>query len=198
MDDCDKEFWESYIDIDDLWVYDKLILSKKLGYYCGPAGTLPEKEDYYIVKPCVNFRGISRGASVQLLSPKHSDSVPDGYFWCERFTGKHISIDYTHGKQVLAVEAFKEDEDRLDRFTAWRKINNFNFMLPNILEPIAKKYERLNIEAIGGNVIDVHLRHNPNFVGHDGDVIIPIWKDEFFNAPYGDRIGFIVKKENRP
>ena len=193
----DKDVWK-FIEADDLWIYDKLILSKKLGYNCGPAGTLPEKESYYVVRPCVNFRMMGKGASVQLLSPKHSDSVPDGYFWCERFTGRHVSIDYNYGKQVLAVEAFKEDEDRLDRFTAWRKINNFDFMLPSILEPIAKKYEWLNIEAIGGNVIEVHLRYNDDFKNHDGDVVIPIWKDEFYNSACADRIGFIVKKENRP
>ena len=192
----DKDVWK-FIEADDLWIYDKLILSKKLGYDCGPAGTLPEKEGYYIVRPCVNFRMMGKGASVQLLSPRHTDSVPDGYFWCEQFKGRHISIDYNNGKQVLAVEAFKEDESRLDRFTAWRKIN-YDFLLPSILEPIAKKYEWLNIEAIGGNVIEVHLRYNDDFRNHDGDVVIPIWKDEFYNSPCEDRIGFIVKKENRP
>ena len=33
--------------IDDLWALDKLILSKKLGYTCGPAGIEVPKEGIY-------------------------------------------------------------------------------------------------------------------------------------------------------
>lgn len=189
----DKDVW-NFIQAEDLWVYDKLILAKKLGYDCGPAGTLPSKEGYYVVRPCVNFRMMGKGASLQLLSPNHTDTVPDGYFWCERFTGDHITIDYHYGKQDLTAIALKQDPDRLDRFAAWTKIN-YPYVLPSILEPIAKKYEWLNIEMIGGNIIEVHLRYNDDFRNHDGDVIIPIWKEEFYNSPCGDRIGFIVKKD---
>lgn len=187
----DSDVWK-FIDADDLWIYDKLILSKKLGYECGPAGVAPSKEKEYIVRPCVNFRMMGRGASTMILSPSNHNQVPDGYFWCEKFTGQHISYDFRYGKQVLAVEGIKEDNGRLDRFEMWAKVNS-NFNLPSILLPIAKKYEWLNVETIGGHIIEVHLRYNDDFRNHKGDIIIPVWKEEFYQSECDDRIGFIVK-----
>lgn len=187
----DKDVWE-FIHHDDLWIYDKLVLSKKLGYVCGPAGVAPPHEGEYVVRPCVNFRMMGRGASVMNLSPSNHSSVPDGYFWCEKFTGRHISFDYHKGRQVLAVEGLKEDSLRLDRFGAWIKVND-TYTLPDFLVPISKKYEWLNIETIGGHIIEVHLRYNDDFQNHNGDIIIPIWKDEFYQSECEDRLGFIVK-----
>ena len=65
---------------DDLWCIDKLILSKKLGYNCGPAGIAPHNPGKYVVRPIINLKMMSVGATIQYLD---SDSIPDGYFWCE-------------------------------------------------------------------------------------------------------------------
>jgi hypothetical protein len=45
---------------DDLWIYNKLQLSRVLGYTCGPIGTTVPKPDFYIVRPSVNFLGNGR------------------------------------------------------------------------------------------------------------------------------------------
>jgi hypothetical protein len=187
----DSDVWE-FIDADDLWIYDKLILSKKLGYNCGPAGVSPKIPDNYIVRPCVNFRMMGVGASIMHLTPENFSEIPPGFFWCEIFTGPHMSFDYQYGEQVLAVEGFKDNPKRLDRFSRWIKVNA-KYTLPPFLENIAKKYEWLNIETIGGRIIEVHLRYNDDFRNHDGNEIIPIWKDEFYPSACEDRIGFIVK-----
>lgn len=188
----DVDVWDK-IEADDLWIYDRLILSKKLGYTCGPAGVAPPKENEYIVKPCSNYRMMGRGASIMTLSPSDHDKVPDGYFWCEYFKGRHMSFDYNYGKQVLAVEGMRQDDRKLDRFLMWRKVEE-KFKLPAFLQPIAKKYEWFNVEVIGGHIIEVHLRYNDDFRNHDGNIIIPIWKDEFYKSESGDRLGFIVKQ----
>jgi len=52
----------SQIHQDDLWVYNKLILSRKLGYTCGPSGVPVPKSDFFIVRPCMNFMGMGRFA----------------------------------------------------------------------------------------------------------------------------------------
>jgi hypothetical protein len=188
----DTDVWPK-IDAVDLWIYDRLILAKRLGYDCGPAGVAPTERKDYIVRPCSNYRGMGRGASIMTLSPTEHDCVPDGYFWCEQFTGRHLSFDYHYGQQCLAVEGIRQDELRLDRFLMWRKIDD-QFKLPKILAPIAKKYEWLNVEVIGDKVIEVHLRYNDDFRNHDGNIIIPVWQDEFYASEAGDRLGFIVKK----
>ena len=156
------------IALDDLWCVDKLILSKKLGYTCGPAGIAPPVPGEYIVRPIINLRSMSIGATIQYLD---SDSIPDGYFWCEIFTGRHLSFDYHWGKQTLAVEGFRTDPTRLDRFSRWTKISD-TFALPNVLQIIADKYEWFNVEVIGDRVIEVHFRYNDDFVNHDATTII--------------------------
>ncbi len=137
------------IAVDDLWCIDKLILSKKLGYACGPAGMIPSVPDEYVVRPIMNLRSMSIGATIQYLD---SDSIPDGYFWCEIFTGRHLSFDYHWGKQTLAVEGFRTDLARLDRFSHWTKIDE-SFALPEILQTVADRYEWLNVEVVGNRVI---------------------------------------------
>ena len=177
------------IALDDLWCVDKLILSKKLGYTCGPAGIAPPVPGEYIVRPIINLRSMSIGATIQYLD---SDSIPDGYFWCEIFTGRHLSFDYHWGKQTLAVEGFRTDPTRLDRFSRWTKISD-TFALPNVLQIIADKYEWFNVEVIGDRVIEVHFRYNDDFVNHDATTIIPVWRNEFYSSPAGDRMGFVLK-----
>jgi hypothetical protein len=177
------------IALDDLWCVDKLILSKKLGYTCGPAGIAPAVPGKYIVRPIVNLKSMSEGASIQYLD---SDSIPDGYFWCELFTGRHMSFDYHWGKQTLAVEGFRTDPTRLDRFSHWTKISDI-FVLPDVLQIIANKYEWFNVEVIGNRVIEVHFRYNDDFAKHNATTIIPVWCDEFYSSPDRDRLGFILK-----
>ena len=177
------------ISVEDLWCIDKLILSKKLGYICGPAGIAPPYPGQYVVRPIMNLKMMSRGASVQYLD---SDSIPDGYFWCEIFTGRHFSFDFHWGKQTLAVEGFRNDPLQLDRFNCWIKIDEV-FVLPKILQYIAYRYEWFNVEVIGDKVIEVHFRYNDDFANHDATTIIPIWKDEFYSSSAGDRLGFLLK-----
>lgn len=187
----DSDVW-STIDPIDLWVYDKLIISKRLGYNCGPAGVAPSAENSYIVRPCVNFRMMGKGASIQTLSPSDHDKVPDGYFWCEIFTGRHLSFDYHWGEQVLAVEGFRDQPDRLDRFSKWTKVDE-KFVLPTFIQDVAKRYKWLNVETIGGHIIEIHLRYNDDFSNHDSNTIIPIWKEKFYKSEAGDRLGFIIE-----
>ena len=177
------------ISSDDLWCVDKLILSKKLGYVCGPAGIPPPVPGKYVVRPIVNLKMMSVGATIQYLD---SDSIPDGYFWCEVFTGRHLSFDYNWGKQTLAVEGFRNDPTRLDRFSRWTKID-MDFKLPEILQTVADKYPWFNAEVIGDSIIEVHFRYNDDFVNHTANTIIPVWRDEFYSSLAGDRLGFILK-----
>ena len=165
--------WEK-ADPNDLWIFDKLIVSRKLGYICGPVGVDVPKPDSYIVRPCVNILGMSRGAEFVYLE-KDTMHLPAGYFWCERFNGRHISVDYLDGQQILAVEGFKEDLSRLYRFSKWQKVDD-TVPLPSIFYSLTKKYRYINIEFIDGNPIEIHLRHNPDFV-HGNSVAYPVWND---------------------
>lgn len=190
MEDC--EVWK-IMDGVDAWVYDKLILSKRLGYCCGPAGVAPDHSGEYIVRPISNYRGLGRGSSIMHLNAGE-DIIPDGYFWCEVFTGRHLSFDYRRCEQILAVEGFK-DSTRTDRFASWKKTTD-TFMLPSLLKRVAEKYEHMNIEVIGDKIIEVHLRHNPDFTDFNEDELTVVWKENFIVSEDGDRLGFLLKSKN--
>jgi hypothetical protein len=193
----DKDVWNN-VHPDDLWIYDKLIVAKKAGYLAGPAGVPVPKADNYIVRPITNIRMMSRGASIQWLTPD-TDSVPDGYFWCELFTGNHVSVDYHYGQQSTTVQGFR-NSDRLDRFCRWTRIDA-KIPFPRMLGQLYLKYKWINVEYVSGKIIEIHTRYNDDFCNHSGNTVIPVWKDEpmdkprgatWYESPSADRLGFWI------
>jgi len=175
----DTEF--SKIKPDHLWLYDKLILSSKLGYLCGPVGTPVPQPHYYIVRPCVNFIGLGMGASIEYIEDS-TDHLPPGYFWCEIFEGPHLSVDYQKTSCKLVVEGIKS-EDTLQRWDKWVK-KDTKISIPDFLRFYSLCYEWLNVEMIGGKIIEVHLRQNPDFQ-FDNTEFIPVWEGQETTPPDG-------------
>lgn len=181
IEDSAEDFVWKNVDPDDIWVMDKLILSRKLGYDCGPVGLDVSAPGYYIVRPCVNMLGLGLGAQ-QIWLEKETMHLPLGYFWCEWFSGRHLSIDYQWGRQVLAVEGIKP-ADTFSKWTRWTKVNNC-IELPNILSEFSAKHEWINCEYISGKLIEVHFRNNEDFTGDITD-FIPVWEGEDTTPPAG-------------
>ena len=196
--DAEDLYWKNP-KADDLWALDKLILSKKLGYNCGPAGIEVPKEGDYIVRPVLNVFGLGMGAKKMHLK-KDTAHLPIGTFWCEWFEGRHFTVDYDKGKQVRCVEGFKK-ESTLQRWDKWIRVDEDCPLHPLIKKHFANK-PRLNVEYIGGKVIEMHFRHNVDFEG-DRQEYLPVWKGQATKAPEGykyikhpdihGRIGAFVK-----
>jgi hypothetical protein len=145
---------------DDLWIFDKLLLSKKLAYLCGPGCVPVPVANFYVVRPVMNLYGMGAGAEVKWLTPEDSSEVPPGYFWCEEFKGRHLSIDYDQtGAQLNCVEGFRGANEPLYRFSEWKAVNEAR-KFPAILKNLAGTYEFYNVEMIGDKIIEVHLRQN--------------------------------------
>ena len=194
----DLEIWE-HCNPKDLWIYDKLILSKKLGYTCGPKGVPVPESNYYIIRPITNLLGMGIGSSIRWIE-RSTKGIPDGFFWCEVFSGRHLTIDYVNKKQVLCVEGLRKEGDPLWKWREWRKIDETH-PFPNICNDLLGNYKNINIETIGGNLIEVHLRPNPDWK-IDYSSIIPYFEGDDFEIPKGyrfvedkeyKRIGFYVK-----
>lgn len=163
-----------FMDPEDLWIYDKLIVSKKLGYVCGPVGVDVPYPGHYILRPTINFLGMGLGTKrVKLI--KSTDRQSPGYFWSQEFQGRHLSIDYKYGKQQLAVEGEKYENS----FTKWKKwsIIDAELRFPEILEGLKDKYPWFCCEFIDGKLIEVHARRNPDFI-YGNKEFIPAWRDE--------------------
>ena len=157
---------------DDLWLFDKLILSRKLGYVCGPIGVSVPTSDWYIVRPISNIPGMGISATKVFLEDD-TEHLPPGHFWCEIFTGRHFSIDYVKGHQKICAEGFR-DADNFYQWSRWEKAKH-HIPLPTLLQPFAYTYPNINCEFIGDKLIEVHLRHSTDFLD-GGDVIYPVWE----------------------
>jgi len=191
---------------DDLWVMDKLILSRKLGYVCGPAGTLVPAHGDYIVRPCVNAMGLGLGARKTFLV-NTTDKLELGTFWCEWFKGRHLSVDFHYGNQVLCVEGIRPDiyTNNLSKWGRWVRTDD-QFEFPSILKTLRKSYEWINCEFIGDKLIEVHLRKNEDFSkGTNIQEFVPVWEGERTDPEEGwryieypdlhGRIGAFIKED---
>lgn len=159
----------------DLWVYNKLFLSRNLGYTCGPVGTTVPKPDFYIIRPSFNLLGMGRFARKEWLY-KYTDHIHPAEFWCEIFDGYHLSVDFKNKKSELVVLGTRDDNDPYYKWKKWEKID-LNVQFPEILNDLKGNYEYINCEFIGGKLIEVHFRQNPDF-RYNNTVAIPVWNDE--------------------
>lgn len=191
----DSDVWNT-IHPDDLWVYDKLILSKKLGHQCGPAGISLPIPGTYIIKPITNILGMGLGSHIHEFTSTHTDWMQPGTFWMEVFNGQHLSIDVVNGNTAIIYEGYRENPQR---FSQWKKIETI-ITHPTFIIELSKKYGVVNYESIGGKIIEIHLRANPDWQKYRAKELIPVWKNQtydptnFVSDPDGERLGFIIIK----
>lgn len=184
----------------DYWLFDKLILSRKLGYTCGPAGMDVPKTDLYCVRPIMNMYGMGVSARFEKLT-KSTNHLHPGEFWCEAFYGKHISVDYQDQEPVLTVIGERDVMTTIYKWSKWTKIDHC-IPFPNVLTTLHGRYPKINCEFIDGKLIEVHLRHNPDFA-YGNTVAIPVWDEEhahdtdeyqFIESRDFKRVGFLIDK----
>lgn len=187
--EVDDEF--NAIDVKDLWVYNKLQLSRVLGYNCGPAGTTVPKPDFYIVRPSINFLGMGRFSRLEWIE-KDTEHLHPAEFWCEVFQGDHLSVDFYQKKADLVIIGTRDESDPLYKWRKWEKIDR-NVEFPSILENLHGSYDWINCEFIGNHLIEAHFRRNPNF-RYGNSVAIPVWDENIDeNQTYIQDSGYLRK-----
>jgi hypothetical protein len=174
---------------EDLWIFDKLLLSKKFNYLCGPGCIPVPTANFYVVRPVINLYGMGVGAEVKWLTPADSTAVPPGYFWCEVFKGRHLSIDYDqNGVQLNCVEGFRCANAPLYKFSEWKLADRI-IEFPEILKSLVGTYAFYNVEIIGDKIIEVHLRQNYDPIQNDLKVC---WEKD----REGDSLRFVPHHED--
>lgn len=175
MEDCD-----SYVNYPNhRKFFNKLWLSEQLGYKCGPAGTDIPEDGVYVIRPIYNLGGMGVGAEVKELKKDDYTSTPAGYFWCEYFNGPHYSCNY---RFVTAQNPYWEPLGcwegvnypiNLTKFAEWRRVEEAP-KLPRLFNQLSD-VAVINVECIGDNPIEVHLRPSPD---PEYDHMIPVWKSD--------------------
>lgn len=154
--------------------FDKLRLATRLGYICGPCGVAPTVSGRYVVRPIYNLSGMGAGARVEHIQAGDATKVPPGYFWCEYFTGRHLSVTYAEGEQLHVYEGFNSPQN-LSRFHRWLRVDDCVPLPPQLTS--LRRAPLVNIEYISGRVIEVHLRTTPDPTEYQE--LIPVWADEW-------------------
>lgn len=173
----DYKVWQEYPAFRRL--YNKLDLSLRLGYNAGPAGVPVPETGEYVIRPIINLSGMGATAYIQELQKDKDHDVPPGYFWCERFYGRHVSVNYSWRKAELypinACEGFN-DGASLYRFNRWIKLDEIpEYQLPTWITDTMSCCH-INIEFIDGKIIEMHGRHGVDFPANAKE-LIPVWKD---------------------
>lgn len=166
--------WEN-ICSEDLWVYNKLFLSKILKYVCGPTGTIVPKSNYYIIRPSFNLNGMGRLARIEWIEG-NTDKYHPSEFWCEIFTGRHLSVDFYKKESKLVILGEKDLNAPLYKWKKWSKIYE-EIQFPSVLNSLKGNYDWINCEFIGDKLIEVHFRQNPDF-RYGNTIAIPVWSED--------------------
>lgn len=195
MNIYDEDVWPN-VDVFDLWVYDKLILSKYLGYLCGPAGVDLPNPGTYIVKPITNIVGMGKGTFIHTFESTSTDWLDPGLFWMEIFHGPHFSVDVKNGQTEVVLQGTSAGPHK---FTSWTYMD-VDLQHPQFIVDLSHRYGTVNYEMIGGKIIEVHLRANPDWHKYKARELVPVWKgdpipsQDFVEDEAGERIGFMLKK----
>jgi hypothetical protein len=160
------------------WVYDKLKVALSQGLEAAPHGIPPRRFPVFS-KPIINLKGMGIGSRVLRSAADYERHYTPGHFWMTLLEGRHVSSDiavvdgrplwwrHVTGKPAgegtfdywtVHVEPDAEIEGRAG---AW------------VRQHLAGYTGMLNLETIGGAIIEVHLR----FADQWPDLYGPGWVD---------------------
>ena len=145
------------------WVYDKLGVALSQGLEAGPHGTQPPRFPVFS-KPIVNLKGMGVGGRILRSQRDYEQHYAPGHFWMTLLDGLHVSSD------VAVVDG----EPRWWRHVTGRPAGEGTFDYWTVhaepdaeIEAYCGKWVRrhlagytgmLNLETIGGTIIEAHLR----------------------------------------
>ena len=190
----DEDAWRRYPHHRE-W-FNKLYVATQLKYNCGPCGVSPGVTDDYIVRPIYNLSGMFAGARIEKIEAGDSTKVPPGHFWCEVFTGYQYSVTYKffhdikpYWKPLSSWQAIRDSENELWKFDKWVR-SDYSPPVPRVFNELSD-VKIVNIEFVGHNPIEVHLRDTPD---PDYDEIIPIWQGEEKSIDKYEKLGYTYIK----
>jgi hypothetical protein len=167
----DPPTWDLYPD--HRWLHNKLAICESQGIPHGPHGTQPPAFPIFS-KPIYNLRGMGAGGRIIASDEEYRASLTPGHMWMPLLAGPHVSSDlalvggqvrwcrHTTGMPiaqgmfdhwVVHAEAMPELEAYLGDWIG-RNLRAFTGVV--------------NIETIGGRIIECHLRMSDQWVDLNG------------------------------
>ncbi len=184
------------------WVYDKLAVAQSQGIASAPHGVMPPHFPVFS-KPIVNLRGMGTGSRIIASAAEYPAAVTPGHFWMELLRGEHVSTDVAveNGRSVWwrHVTGIPRKGGTFDHWIVHAEAR------PALEEAcggwiaanLADYTGMLNLETIGGRIIEVHLRFADQWPDLYGDgwveALIRLYGERRWTfADAGRRTGYSV------
>ncbi len=178
------------------WIYNKLSLAESQGLVCGLHGMSPSSFPVFS-KPVYNMRGMGTGSRVLRTDKEYERNQRPGHFWMPLFEGEHVSTD------VAVVSG----QPRWWRHVVGQPIGEGKFDYWTVLgesrpeiesycgrwleEHLAGYTGMVNLETIGGRIIEVHLRFAdqwPDLYGERWvDALVKLYVDKVWEFDDAER-----------
>lgn len=145
------------------WVYNKLLVARSQGLPCGDAHTPPDSYPVF-AKPVINLRGMGKGSRLLRNADDFREERSRASFWMKYLTGAHVSTDWAvvDGDPAWCrhVRGMPLPGGTFDYWTveARRRPRLEQHCREWIRTNLGGYTGMVNIEAIGGRIIEVHLR----------------------------------------
>ena len=157
----DPEAWEW--NPSHRWVFDKLQVALSQGLAAGPHGTQPPRFPVFS-KPIMNFRGLGAGSRILTSAADYDRHHTAGHFWMTLLEGPHVSSDVAlvagEPKWWRHATGLATGEGMFDRWTVHAAADPSLEAACGgwIAKNLAGFTGILNLETIGGTIIEAHLR----------------------------------------
>ena len=158
--------------------YNKLWVSEQQGIECGPFGTVPPKFPVF-GKPIYNLHSLGIESGIIANVESYQQILKPGHMWVELHRGDHISADFAmvNGKVkwMLPIRGHSLGEGTFDYWELLRGIDPaLEEKLTSFAEASLPGYTGMaNLEAIGGNIIEMHLRFSEQWPDLYGEWFLP-------------------------
>lgn len=145
------------------WIYDKLAIAHSQTLAAAPHGVPPETFPVFS-KPIYNLKGMGVGTRTLRSKADYDDAYQPGHFWSSLLAGDHISSDvaivdgeptwWRHTTGIASGDG---------TFDYWEIAAGLNRPVEDWCGAWCRKHMRgytgmLNLETIGGRIIEAHLR----------------------------------------
>jgi hypothetical protein len=145
------------------WVYNKLLVAESQGISCAPHGVTPKSFPVFS-KPIINLRGMGTGSRVLESLEAYLEHECGGHFWMTLLKGEHISTDVALENGVARwfkhAQGMPSGEGKFDHWIirAARSVGLERYCRDWLAKNLAGYTGIVNLETIGGRIIEAHLR----------------------------------------
>jgi hypothetical protein len=145
------------------WVYDRVAVAQSQGLDAGPHGTTPPRFPVFS-KPIVNLKGMGVGTRVLRSADDYEQHCTAGHMWMTLLTGRHVSSDAAvvdgEAKWWRHVTGLPAGGGTFDHWTVHAEADPaLEASLGGWIDAhLAGFTGMVNLETVGGSIIEVHLR----------------------------------------